>query len=67
MACPLHIWVPLMAAAAPAARVVRTRLRISLDARRARSDEARTPDGEREVKRWAPVGSTTTDEARHSS
>jgi hypothetical protein len=66
MACPVHIWVPLMAAAAPAARVVRTRLRLSLDARRARSEETRTP-AEREVKRWAPVGSTTTDEARHSS
>lgn len=55
MACPLHIWVPLMGAAAPLARIARDRFR----ATRA----AHTPPAPpKELKRWAPVG-TKTDEA----
>ncbi|MDA0815397.1 MAG: hypothetical protein O2924_02345 [Chloroflexi bacterium] len=53
MSCPIHIWVPLMAAAVPAARAVRTRLSIALDARREDRSAAAAP---RVMKRWSPVG-----------
>ncbi len=53
MACPLFLWLPLMGAAAPIARVARQRLR---DSRAARKQAAEAP---RELQRWAPVGNTT--------
>lgn len=50
MGCPVHIWVPLMGAAAPFARAAHTRVKAML-ARPEPVEE--TP---REMKRWAPVG-----------
>ena len=50
MGCPIHIWLPLMGAAAPFARVARDKFR-SIRPRR----EA-VPTEPREIKRWAPVG-----------
>ena len=52
MGCPVHIWVPMMAAAAPFARTARDRVR-SLG----RKSTAATEVAPRELKRWAPVGS----------
>lgn len=63
MACPVHIWVPLMGAAVPVARAARTRLRLALDTRRA----ARSPEPPREVKRWAPVGAPPSEQSGHGS
>ena len=54
MACPLHIWVPLMGAAAPPARIARDRFRSS------RATQEPLPP--KELKRWAPVGAPTSDE-----
>lgn len=50
MACPIHIWVPLMAAAAPMTRIVRDRLHAM------RPSKDPVEDAPREMKRWAPVG-----------
>jgi hypothetical protein len=50
MGCPMHVWVPLMAAAAPFARVARDKVR----ALASQPPKVETP---REVHRWAPVGS----------
>ncbi|MCK9494697.1 MAG: hypothetical protein M0R75_04260 [Dehalococcoidia bacterium] len=60
MGCPIHIWVPLMGAAAPFARVARDRIRSMRSSRATEVEEA-----PRELKRWAPVGqpSTETSEA----
>ncbi|MEX2373966.1 MAG: hypothetical protein WD942_00045 [Dehalococcoidia bacterium] len=55
MACPIHIWIPLMAAAVPAARAVRTRFNVALDARRVTRRES-SDNALRVMKRWAPVG-----------
>lgn len=52
MGCPVHIWVPMMAAAAPFARVARDKVR-SLTSK---PSIVETP---REVHRWAPVGTAT--------
>jgi len=52
MGCPIHIWLPLMGAAAPFARVARDRFRAMRPSRRLHA-EAEAP---REIKRWAPVG-----------
>lgn len=49
MGCPVHIWLPLMGAAAPFARVARERFKIR---REIRAAEQAAP---RETKRWAPV------------
>ncbi|MGE3960582.1 MAG: hypothetical protein AB7F65_02740 [Dehalococcoidia bacterium] len=49
MGCPVHIWVPLMGAAAPFARVARDRIR-------AMTSKPAEPEAPREMKRWAPVG-----------
>lgn len=66
MACPIHIWVPLMAAAVPAARVARTRLKIALEGRGRRTTDA--PEAPpREVRRWAPIGSPSADEKAPSN
>lgn len=53
MGCPVEIWVPLMAAAAPFARTARDRVRLLLP--RAEKPVETAP---RELHRWAPVGST---------
>ena len=52
MGCPIHIWLPAMAALAPFARVARDRFRSI----RVRPDSpvART----RVVQRFAPIGAT---------
>lgn len=52
MGCPVHIWVPLMAAAAPFARSARDHIRGFLPKSQASAEAA-----PRELKRWAPVGS----------
>ncbi len=54
MGCPVHIWLPAMAALAPFARVARDRVR-SIRVRPA-SPVART----RVVQRFAPIGAATT-------
>ncbi|MDA0302405.1 MAG: hypothetical protein O2822_07750 [Chloroflexi bacterium] len=53
--CPIHIWVPLMAAAVPFSRAIRDRVKLTLAARRAQPADAPA----RELHRWAPVGQTT--------
>jgi hypothetical protein len=58
MACPIHIWVPLVAAAAPAARVARHRVSAW---RAVRRDSAPATEPPRELKRWAPVGAAAND------
>jgi hypothetical protein len=65
MPCPIHIWVPLIGAAAPVARIARNRLRDAMAARRGSAE----PEAPRELKRWAPVGAAagTTSEQRESS
>ncbi|MCA9848609.1 MAG: hypothetical protein KC461_00490 [Dehalococcoidia bacterium] len=50
MGCPVHIWVPLMGAAAPFARVARDRVRGMMPSKPAAEEKPR------EMKRWAPVG-----------
>lgn len=55
MGCPVEIWVPLMAAAAPFARTARDRVRFLLPRPRKPAEAA-----PRELHRWAPVGSTQT-------
>lgn len=43
MACPVHIWVPMMAAAAPFARVARDKVRSLRPAKAATTSEPRDP------------------------
>jgi len=57
--CPIHIWVPLMAAAVPISRAIRDRVKFSLTSRRTPPAEAPAP----ELHRWAPVGQTPEDSA----
>jgi len=59
MGCPVHIWVPLMAAAAPFGVVVRARTRDLLNKYRKNTanDLPETP-----VTRWAPVSVSPDDE-----
>lgn len=54
MGCPVEIWVPLMAAAAPFARTARDRFRSLLP--KPQKPLAAAP---RELHRWGPVGSST--------
>ncbi len=54
--CPVHIWVPMMAAALPLSRAVRDRVRHAASALLHRTP-AQAP-APREVHRWAPVAST---------
>ena len=51
MACPVHIWVPMMAGLAPFARTARDRFRAMRSERTTRG--AAAPP--RELKRWAPI------------
>ncbi len=50
MSCPVHIWVPMMAAAAPFVRVARDKMRALRPAKAATASEPG------EIHRWAPVG-----------
>jgi hypothetical protein len=60
MGCPVHVWVPLMAAAAPFARIARDRFLASTPRFRPPS---RTSGGNvRTVQRFAPVAQLTTTE-----
>ncbi|MCK9485718.1 MAG: hypothetical protein M0R73_03315 [Dehalococcoidia bacterium] len=62
MGCPIHIWVPLMGAAAPFARVAHHRVRALFGASTAAEAEA-----PREMKRWAPVGQPPADSTGSTS
>jgi hypothetical protein len=64
MGCPIHIWLPLMGAAAPFARVARDRFRAMRPARRLHTE---TADAPREMKRWAPVGQPPAEQAEPGS
>lgn len=57
--CPIHIWVPLMAAAVPVSRAIRDRVKLTLAARRTPPADAPA----RELHRWAPVGAKPEDSA----
>ena len=58
MGCPIHIWVPLMAAATPFAAAIRTRVRNVIDSKRAEQNVAVT---EPDLKRWEPVAKINED------
>ncbi len=62
MACPIHIWVPLVAAAAPVVRIAKHRVQGWRAVRASRQQPDATP---RELKRWAPVASTTAAAEHH--
>jgi len=53
MGCPVHIWVPAMAAIAPAATMARHRLNTLLPRRREPENPA---DRIQEMPRWSAVG-----------
>lgn len=55
MACPVHIWAPLMAAAVPFSRAARDRARMTAS-RLLRRESASLP-APRELKHWAPIAS----------
>ena len=59
MGCPVHIWVPLMGAAAPFARALHNKVRATFS-RPAPVEEPR------ELKRWAPVGQPPADSTGQS-
>ena len=61
MGCPVHIWVPMAAALAPAATMARHKLRRLLPQRKPDENPA---DRIEEMPRWAPVASTVTDSPR---
>jgi hypothetical protein len=63
MGCPVHIWVPLMAAAAPFGVVIRARTQDLLNKYRktTENDSPMIP-----VKRWAPVSASTEDDGGKS-
>ncbi len=62
MGCPVHIWLPAMAALAPFARVARDRV----SSFRLRP-EPRSPGRVRVVRRFAPVGAARPDGAPHGA
>ena len=55
MGCPVHIWVPMMAALVPVARMGRERVKAWTRLRRA----PKLDTSPRPVQRFAPVGSTS--------
>lgn len=57
MGCPIHIWVPMAAALAPAATLARHKLRSVMPSRKPDVNPADQLD---EMKHWSPVGSTST-------
>jgi hypothetical protein len=52
MGCPIHVWVPMMAALAPVARVARDRLQGTLT-----RPELPRPRDAGDLTRWQPVHS----------
>ena len=56
MGCPVHIWVPMMAALAPAATIARHRLSALIPGRREPENPAHRID---QMRRWSPVGEAT--------
>jgi hypothetical protein len=54
MGCPVHIWVPMMAALAPAATLARHRIAALMPRRSALENPAEHID---EMPRWSAVGS----------
>jgi hypothetical protein len=54
MGCPVHIWVPMMAALAPVATVARDRVRSVLPGHKPDENPA---DHIEEMQRWTPVAS----------
>jgi len=60
MGCPVHIWVPMMAAVAPAATVARHKLRSVLPGRKPDSNPADHID---EMRRWTAAAAPTSDQA----
>ncbi|MBT5775564.1 MAG: hypothetical protein HOH95_14450 [Dehalococcoidia bacterium] len=60
MGCPVHIWVPMMAAIAPAATVARHRLYSLIPRRREPENPANHIE---DMPRWAAVGDTNTSSA----
>jgi len=56
MGCPVHIWVPMAAAIAPAATMARHKLRMLLPTRTPNENPA---DHLAEMTRWSPVTPTT--------
>ncbi len=52
MGCPIHIWVPVMAAMAPAATIARHRLNALIPRRREPENPAHRIE---EMRRWSPV------------
>ncbi len=61
MGCPIHIWVPLMGAAAPFARIAHNRVRAAF------SRSTPVEEQPRELKRWAPVGQPPADSTSQTS
>ncbi|MSQ42444.1 MAG: hypothetical protein EXR65_05350 [Dehalococcoidia bacterium] len=53
MACPVHIWVPLLAVAAPFIRGARDRFVATRD--RLLHRDATAPQPPRPMQRWAPI------------
>jgi hypothetical protein len=56
MGCPVHVWVPLMAAAAPVVRVAKDRV-VALRYRRAQppTNLDASPEPAPTLHRWAPI------------
>ena len=60
MGCPVHIWVPMMAAVAPAATMARHKLRSVLPSKKPAENPADRLD---EMQRWSAPGSTASPSA----
>jgi hypothetical protein len=60
MSCPIHIWVPMMAAIAPAATVARQRLYSLIPRRREHKNPANHIE---DMPRWSAVSDTNTSSA----
>lgn len=55
MGCPMHIWVPMAAALAPAATMARHKLRLLVPSKKPDENPADRLD---EMTRWTPVATT---------
>lgn len=56
MGCPVHIWVPLMAAAAPVVRVAKDRIvALRYRAPSNRAERQTPPEPAPAPRRWAPI------------
>ena len=56
MGCPVHIWVPMMAALAPAATIARHRLNALIPRRREPENPANHIE---EMRRWSAISEPT--------